>query len=238
MSDVVDKQWEKYSLLIDGYVRKLSHDWDIYIPSAICSVIFEFYPKMDKWDPELIDKEALSINDNDNTVTFTSSREYRWKNVFGRFRIKPKNYIPSNKKNDRIKGKYDIIQSWKIKIIKADLEIINIGVVICSQINKITSAFNYTGQGFGIYVCHKFKRGAITKKINEVNRGKMELEFKENDIVEVILLFKDNDYKNCCVGYRKDDTQIEIAFDDLDINEEYAVAVGLHQKFDCVQIMQ
>ena len=237
MSDVVAQHWEEYSLLVDGYVRRISHDWDIYIPSEICSVIFEFYPKMDKWDKALIETGALSVNDNTNTVTFTNVKEYIWKNAFGKHRIKPQKYVPSNTAYTK-NGKYNIIHSWRIKIIKARLEIINIGIVICSRFDKIRSAFNYKSDGYGIYVCHKTKYGPITSKYENINRGKMGLAFEEGDTVEVILLFKDNDYGNCCIGYRKNESEIEIAFDDLDVNEEYAVAVAMHQRGDCVQIVE
>ena len=55
----------------------------------------------------------------------------------------------------------------------------------------------------------------------------MALKFAENDIAEVALLFKDDNYENCCVGYAKNGGIIEIAFDDLNINEEYALALLL-----------
>ena len=56
-------------------------------------------------------------------------------------------------------------------------------------------------------------------------------------IIDVTLLSKNNDATKCCLGYRTEDGCIEQAFDQLDVNESYHVAVSFIA-LDCVQFVE
>ena len=63
-----------------------------------------------------------------------------------------------------------------------------------------------------------------------IKRCNLDMKFKKDDIIQVLLLFKDNNYKNCCLGFKQNGGDIKIAFDKLDINESYHIATSLYLK--------
>ena len=238
MSDVLNRNWDQYTLLIDGYVRKISVEVSIEIPPEICGIINQFYPKIDVWDKTLIKMDFMSIDDDTNTIT-SKKPNSGFENVFGKYRVRPNNYIPSNMNEQR--DGYHIIYSWKIKLVKIYYGIINIGIVIGSKIKdvlgRMNEPFNYHGEGYGIYLFDKTVCGRITDKHKEITRHRMELKFEQDDIMEIILLFKDNDYENCCIGFTKNGSEIEIAADDLEIDEDYALAIAIYKPGNTIQIL-
>ena len=56
--------------------------------------------------------------------------------------------------------------------------------------------------------------------------------------MEIILFFQDNNYENCCIGFTKNGSDIEVAFDDLDINQSYAMAVAGDRLAITIQILE
>ena len=208
------------------------------VPPEINGIIHQFYPKRDKWDKTLINMQYTKIDDDTNTITLTT-RNSGFENVFGEYRVRPKNFISANINEQ--KDEYHIIYSWKIKLVKIYFGIMNIGVVISSKIENVLARdkepFNYHGEGYGIYLFDKTICGRINDKYRDLTRGRMELKFEQDDIVEIILLFKSNEYKNCCIGFTKNGSKIEIVADDLEIDEEYALAIALYKPEDTIQIL-
>ena len=209
-------------------------------------MLFIIFIQRQKWDTQAIDMTVFDVDDEFEAGTITCKSGGGWRNAYGKYHIKPKDYIRSFEQNNETNG-YQIIHSWKIKIIKATILMMNIGVVICSKIESIekmnrsqgfrmSCAFNYKDAGYGVYLCFKTKYGPQTDKY-ETNRGDMKLKFENGDIVEIVLLFKDHNYENCYVGYTKNGSEIELAFDDLDVNESYALAVAFHRINDAVEIL-
>ena len=250
MSDVYRRNWDRYTWLVYGYVGEFAELERVAIPAEICGIINEFYSKMDEWDKQqihFIDIDTTHFDDDTNIVKI-ENRETRWQNIYGKYRIKPKNYISffKNKKNQKHDDqKYEVIQSWKIRVIQnMIIPIINVGIVIASQIEAIEKdednihAFDYSNGGYGVQLFFKIKHGPKTQKYNSMNRGKMKLTFKKDDAIEITLLFKDSDYGNCCIGFRKNGSDIELAFDDLDINESYAVAVATYHPEVTIQMLE
>ena len=68
MSDVKASYSDEYLSLITGCIRNWSTDWDILVPKEISLVIYDFYPKADKWNTELIDKSRLTVDTNAQTL--------------------------------------------------------------------------------------------------------------------------------------------------------------------------
>ena len=90
MSDVTTKDNEKYSLLIAGYIRRLSNVLEMDIPKEICFVIDDFYPKIDLWDMQFIDSSRFDVDE--ETQTLKCIAYDRWNSAFGTSRIRPIDY--------------------------------------------------------------------------------------------------------------------------------------------------
>ena len=228
MSDVI-KYDDEYSLLIDGFVREISLQFEVYIPTEIVSVIYDLYPKSDKWDQSLMN-DKIMIDTESNSITRISTGG-GWENSYGKYRITPNKYNPS--KLIKREG-YQIIHAWKIKLVSAYHLRINIGIAVESNLDSIAEnvAFNYRNKGYGIYPCLVHAYGVNARG------DAYKLKFAQGDIVEIILLFKHGKYGQCCLGYTANDSCIEIIFDDVNIDETYLVGVALNEKDDCVQLIE
>ena len=82
--------------------------------------------------------------------------------------------------------------------------------------------------------------GPVIDSSDGTLRGTLDwdMKFTKGDIVEILLFFEHDQYKHCCLGYRKSGRDIVIGFDDLNINEYYALGVAMWSQGDCVQIVQ
>ena len=160
------------------------------IPTEICRVINKFYPKTDEWDKQrihLIDIDSTHFDDDTNTVTIETRDifETRCQNIYGKYRIIPRNYISllKNKKNQKDDDqKYKVIHAWKIKIMQSRPAIaflINVGIVIASQIEAIEKDENNIQEficnngGYGVHIYWYDLGGSETQKFNGIHRGIM-----------------------------------------------------------------
>ena len=235
MSDVWKLNNDKYLFLINGYLKMCSIEFKLYIPSEISCVIYQIYPKKDEWDLQTIDNK-ISVDSERNTVTMIANVPTgQWYNAYGKYRIIPRHYVVRSNLL-MIRDKYKIIHSWQIKLEKIDkYRIVNCGIAVECNLCSIPGghAFNYNDKGYGIYLCMRTLFG-----IKKHGKGcDFVLDFEQGDIMEIILLFIDAEYDKCCIGFAKNGGEIEIAFDEVDIDKTYLVCVALHRMKDCVQLI-
>lgn len=224
MSEIKARYNEKYRLLIFGHIRNLSKVLNIEIPREICLVIHDFYPKLDEWDKSSIDNAIFNVDEETSMVKFIKVRK-DWNSAYGTIRIRPMDFDALQIKNSG--DEFVIIQTWKVKIVKVYEGIMIIGLVKSSQIKNVKHAFISEDRGYGIWGSERYNnttQGSTTERYN-----------KQGDIIEISLLFKDG---KCCIGYKKPDTEIEIAFTDLNKSEYYSLAVALYSEGDCIQIVE
>lgn len=235
MSDVKPRYSDKYSLLISGCIRKWSQDWNTLIPQEITLVIHSFYPKADKWNKEAIGDQfnRLCLDDETQTITFKYDS---WMSAFGTIQIRPKDFIPTNDNEDQeTHDKIKIIHSWRVKVTLVDTnDALEVGVALCSKGFHVQRWFCNDKSGYSLSVAREQKY-CPKHGISPIGAR---IKFESGDIVEMSLLFNNNDFKKCCLGYRHPGQEIEIAFDDLDINEYYCLGVAFYVHSNAVQIVE
>ena len=227
MSDNVALSDGRYELLIHGYVRQSSSVFDLNIPLELFDIVSIFYPKLDAWSVELSDKYVTI--DNKNHTMRRDNVKWAWDNGYGVQSIKPSDHI-SNQYND---GK-NIFKIWRIKFVELPSKWLMIGVIPETKISKTTGYFCSNGCGYGYSAALK-RTYYYYRSTAEFAIKHLSIDFKKDEIVQVILYFKENNQKHCCLGYRADG-DIEEAMDNLDINESYHFAVSFYDH-QCVQLV-
>ena len=227
MSDNVVLSDEKYNTLIDGYVRQLSNAFKLNIPSELIKIINIFYPKLDKWSKILSD-ERLSIDiSNGYMINRIHPSGNQWFNGYGIGKITPSDHI-SNALNTTKRDLY-IIKTWRIKIITIKPgKWLMLGVIASTSIDAVSDYFCCSGLGYGLsaatqetfHYYHNYQTEYPWKRLN--------ISFKKDSIVDVILYFKKGIINNCCLGYRikNDNHTIIEAFDDLPVDKIYHIAAS------------
>ena len=186
----------------------------------------------------MIDDTRLIVDNETQTVTYDKAPDnsFGWISVFGTMQIRPKDHILSYNGSKVEHNQHLIIHSWKIKVNMKPEDWLEIGVVLCSEMRKVEKWFVDKNRGYSWSASSKFKYGPITSEHWEINRGTMPMSCSSGDIVEAVLLFKDDDFQHCCLGYRHPGEEIEIAFDDLNVDEHYSLACALFGHKTSVQI--
>ena len=114
-----------------------------------------------------------------------------------------------------------------------------VGVISESNISKVQDVFCCKKCGYGVYgnnMQKYYEQNEIDKHLN--GDTLKDIIIKENKVIEVILLFKKNEYDYCCLGYRNyGNYDIEIAFDKLNVNDIYHIAVSIWDWQDCVSFV-
>eukprot|EP01084_Bolivina_argentea_P190858 327866_1 len=224
---------QQYQILVEGYVRQLSKSINIIIPTDIIPIIYSFYPRLDNFNEKL--SEGFKFDVKEHTMKRLPTEVRSWRNGYGIHEIIPKEFI-NYCKNKNSNSEYDIIKVWRIKFIKLkESKFIMVGVIANSKIELVNDYFCCAGYGYGIY-------GSTSQTFHHYHSHRdsewktLNIKFDIKQIMEVILLFKGKDYTHCSLGYRSNG-DIEIAFEKLDINEAYHVAIGMWSNHDCIQLV-
>lgn len=244
MSDVAEKYEDKYSsLLIAGYARELLLTFDIHVPQIICVLICDYCPRVDAWDLKSIDETKFIVNQSNNILKYIGRVYSGWFSAYGTQQIKPKDYLQNtttirNNDEDSDIMYMHIFHRWKIQIIPGYSRHSMIFGVIDSLHPREDELF-CNSYGYGVYDKDGYKYCSFQNNYPHSHDSNLDVTWSEGDIAEVILLFKDDDYKHCCVGYRNPGKEnlIKVAFHKLSIDLSYSLAVSMCREDSEIQII-
>eukprot|EP01084_Bolivina_argentea_P019151 35617_1 len=222
--------------LVFGYIRQLQLTIlkCVNFPASIYNICLLFYQQMDEWDASISEiSQGITINSNNKRAIRSIERTRPWLNAFGKQTILPNDYI---KIAMQAKNQQTIIKSWRLKIVemgKEKYDGIFTGIISDSKINGFRE--------FGDYFCANYKQGGYGLYGNHIYPKKqktLNIRVKMNDVLEVILLLQKNKKNcDCCLAFRKGTENVEIAVNNLDMNEKYRIAVAFYKQNDCVELL-
>ena len=217
---------ESQEFLVYGFMRRI--DIDQEIPEDIKQLCLSFYRILrDKWNPA-ISNSSLKIN-NETGEIYVADGYDSWKNAFGSFIIK---------KGD--------IQTWKIKITNDSSHQwgirdrhVSFGVIEYKSNNQLFYR-NMTQNAF----CNCDEESAINNAYAySTNRGDLMCSddyrisygtgCQKDDILSMTLDLQqteNNHYGTLSFGLN--DKSLGIAFDDIDINKKYCLALAIYYSDD------
>ena len=204
--------------MVNGYIRE--SDQEMLFPSELIQECFSFYFILnDEWDYNKINPAVLTINKETNEIKCGIWNSPRGLPMpFGSITV----------------GKGDI-QSWKIRVIElSDIsqehafihkEFVFLGICEVSAAIKLKDdpedkPFTYYGCGYASV--HNLVVSGPENKSKEYG-----IEWKDGDIIEMILDMTHSEYG--VLSYKVNGEDQGIAWDDIDLSEEYCMALMVQQ---------
>eukprot|EP01084_Bolivina_argentea_P299087 515525_1 len=221
------KQEKCHELCVCGYIRK--HCIEYEVPQEVQQLCVSMYSTIiDQWNGKIFDKE-LQFDTNNNTAYLPLSETVNgWCHAFGSLKI--------------IKGQS---QLWKFKantrmpnINKhSEKNEIMIGIIDANQIEKLCDVFNFnafthTYNGYGIYGIsgYKYNGRSIKKYAKKINR---------EHVITMCLDMTQKQNKNYgSLSYKINDKNYGVAFDKIDINKTYCMAVVMYYPKESIKILK
>ena len=213
MASYIERRKDLAELCVHGFIRLHCTAYDI--PQELQQLCLSMYfIIIDRFSINLSNNN-LEFDMNNNTM---NKEDATWKTAYGEMRIQ---------KGD--------IKVWRIKLLKN----VNIflGVISCDEIIK-TSIFVFKPQSFGIFARNgrKFSRECECGWLGKEYANGCDPDTENVIAIILDMTCKDNK-KNATLSYKINDEECGIAFDSINVNKSYSLALSAGDKIK-VQILE
>ena len=195
-------------ILVDSYV--MTHSYHIYVPRELIQLILDFFKDDEIWHPHNIEMmRQLKV-----TVTDTYIERYdtsnKWSHIFGNCIIK-----------------YGEIKQWKLKILKTNFNDVYaiFGIVDINEIDQVNNENEFTYSCIDAFAIYGYNGNKIGGDLQESIPFTKSLRL--NDIITMEL---DMTTLNCTLKYWINNEFCGVAFENIDSNQHYKLAVAIHDQ--------
>eukprot|EP01084_Bolivina_argentea_P001345 2491_1 len=206
-------------LCVFGFIR--THCIGFTIPYDLQQICFKMYMILvDEWDINKANKQIL-VNKSTKKVIINNNTEGTWYNAFGATTIK--------------KGE---IYTWRFIIKHNNINdngvAIFIGVIETYKISSEMRSFfaNSKNSGYAFYTWHGSK---YSPREYSVEYGPKAI---SNDTITMTLDMTQDKNTNALLSFEVNNKEYGIAFKDMDIDQQYSMAVSLYDIEDDIQLIE
>lgn len=221
MSDYIALNNQQYNQIIDAYMKQAAVLFKSTVPKELMEIVCLYFPKFDLWDTKQSSTNLTIWSGNFIQRKEATPREC-WYNAYGLEKIQPSECIKNHKE---LKSEMNIFKIWRIKFEKlSSSKCMFLGIIPQSKIELVDDFFCCKKLGYGLY-------GADNKTYHDYHYDlygdwkTINLSWRENKTMDIIMFFKKGDAKHFCLGYRNR-AYIHTAFDNLDVNMSYRFAAA------------